>query len=791
MEEEKIRYSAFISYRHCEPDKSIAKALHRKLENYRIPKGLRKKLGREHIGRVFRDEAELPVTDNLSDAILDALENSEYLIVICSPRLKLSAWCMKEIEIFTKLHGQKKILPVLIVGEPGDSFPESFFYEEVRGKDSDGKEISIRRDTEPLAADCRAGHKALDDTVIKLAAAMFKLHYDDLKQRHRAEKLRKRTILSAVIFAVLFTFLVQALVFLNTIQKQKRDLEAKYADSCAQSSEELLKKGNRMDALYAARSVLPDDQEEYVSADAYRALASATQLYDREIYVPKRMITAPVLIGTSGYSLEGSYVLTGNGSLYYLLETAGGEALYSFSSEEAFAAFYGEEGLAYSTGEQVLYYDIGKRETTVLLDTPGIAFSSKQGNIMILCTEQALYGYRGRERLFELSFADVGIELTPEQYYIECLFPEREDLCLMEIDDYGEENHHWILQLNTESGKAEACLKDVFDGFLYGMSTDGKEITVLVEDTSKIGSQLLLSYDIEREKVVKSTKPGEEIYTGLYFINGRFVLRSVDRIEIRDTDLGYLASFSVPMYPQDVFSIDGQTVVRNLNGELYSADADTAGMELTENYFGRKEAEKLTDLQYLGGKFYIRYMDQDGIVVYEKAQELACTECEAPPQIPSWDDSDELACREAFEQLEGFDMYLYQSGTRSSDGKYHLVCLGDNSVCIYDAGTMEKVKTIYGMAGYIYQFLYLEQYDCYALVTGRLEIFDSKLEHMLTVEDVWEMYEDPADGGLYIGGSIGKWYRIRLYSYKEMLDYADELLGDYVPSGRIREKYGL
>ena len=164
MEEENVRYNAFISYRHCEPDKSIAKALHRKLENYRIPKELREKLGRDVIGRVFRDEAELPVTDSLSEAILDALRNTEYLIVICSPRLKLSAWCMKEIEIFTKLHGKKKILPVLIEGEPEDSFPETFFYEDVEQKDPDGNTVTVRMEKEPLAADCRGGHRALGDT---------------------------------------------------------------------------------------------------------------------------------------------------------------------------------------------------------------------------------------------------------------------------------------------------------------------------------------------------------------------------------------------------------------------------------------------------------------------------------------------------------------------------------------------------------------------------------------------------------------------------------------------------
>lgn len=66
------RYDAFISYRHLEPDSFVAENVHKLLENYKIPRKLRKSLGNRKINRIFRDKEELPLTDNLNDQILEA-----------------------------------------------------------------------------------------------------------------------------------------------------------------------------------------------------------------------------------------------------------------------------------------------------------------------------------------------------------------------------------------------------------------------------------------------------------------------------------------------------------------------------------------------------------------------------------------------------------------------------------------------------------------------------------------------------------------------------------------------
>lgn len=91
----KYKYDAFISYRHIEPDLTIAKILHEMIEKFNIPKHLRtvsndeNSINDKHIFRVFRDREELSTKD-LSTMIEEAIANSKNLIVICSKRTSLS-----------------------------------------------------------------------------------------------------------------------------------------------------------------------------------------------------------------------------------------------------------------------------------------------------------------------------------------------------------------------------------------------------------------------------------------------------------------------------------------------------------------------------------------------------------------------------------------------------------------------------------------------------------------------------------------------------------------------------
>ena len=84
-----MKYWAFLSYSHT--DKKWGDWLHKALETYRVPRRLIGKESREggipeRVYPIFRDREELPVSSDLGSNINEALGESRYLIVICSPR---------------------------------------------------------------------------------------------------------------------------------------------------------------------------------------------------------------------------------------------------------------------------------------------------------------------------------------------------------------------------------------------------------------------------------------------------------------------------------------------------------------------------------------------------------------------------------------------------------------------------------------------------------------------------------------------------------------------------------
>ena len=282
------KYDAFISYRHSELDKYVAENLHKILENYELPKNIKNQLNIEgkSIKRVFRDQEELPLASNLEDPIIDALNNSKYLIVICSLRLKDSLWCKKEIETFIKIRGKKNIFCVLIDGEPRDSFPEEVLYEE-KEITKNGKTKKEKVLVEPLAADVRGANKKevlkkLKKEKLRLVAGMFNLNYDDLKQRHKQRKQKRIlfTTVSIAVFCLLFALYTG--VMLLKINNQQRILKKHQALSLAKDSENYLNIDDRYDAIKSSYQALTkfNGVKMPYTPEAEYALSESLGIYD-------------------------------------------------------------------------------------------------------------------------------------------------------------------------------------------------------------------------------------------------------------------------------------------------------------------------------------------------------------------------------------------------------------------------------------------------------------------------------------------------------------------------------
>ncbi len=230
---ESTKYCAFISYRHQSPDQEIAKALHTAIENYGIPASVKKKNGIRKMGKVFRDQEELPLSSNLGADIETALDNSDWFIAICSPRYLKSQWCLREMEYFIEHKGRDRVLTVLVEGEPETSFPEMLRF--TPGEQEGAKEI------EPLAADVRAEslhgmRKKLTQEKLRILAPMLGLRYDDLKQRAR-QRRRKQIAAAAAAFLALAGVLT-GILLRNAALRQEALLQQQAAEEQQRIAEE-------------------------------------------------------------------------------------------------------------------------------------------------------------------------------------------------------------------------------------------------------------------------------------------------------------------------------------------------------------------------------------------------------------------------------------------------------------------------------------------------------------------------------------------------------------------------
>ncbi|MEP2776755.1 MAG: TIR domain-containing protein [Luteolibacter sp.] len=197
------KYWAFISY--SSKDAKWGKWLHSRLENYPIPKEFQGTelfdgavLGKD-LKPCFRDRDELSGSADLGPAILKALNQSRYLIVLCSKNSAKSEWVNKEIEDFKSIGGEKKILALILDGEPNASSNPNL---------PDNEECfppALRYPVEPLAGDMRKEGDGKERGFLKVLSGIAQLDFDVLYRRHERAQRKKRLVLGGIAASIMLS----------------------------------------------------------------------------------------------------------------------------------------------------------------------------------------------------------------------------------------------------------------------------------------------------------------------------------------------------------------------------------------------------------------------------------------------------------------------------------------------------------------------------------------------------------------------------------------------------------
>lgn len=207
-------YYAFISYKR--EDEKHAKWLQNKLESYGFPVALRKENPSlpSKIRPIFRDKTDL-VGNYPKQEIEEAISESKYLIVICSPLAAQSEWVTAEVQYFIDLGREEYIIPFIIDGIPDSDNPEKECYPEPLRNLNGEKEI----------LGININEMGRDAAAIKVIARMFNLRFDTLWQRHeRAKRRRRIAVIAATLLLAFLGFAIGAyMVYLNTRIAAERD----------------------------------------------------------------------------------------------------------------------------------------------------------------------------------------------------------------------------------------------------------------------------------------------------------------------------------------------------------------------------------------------------------------------------------------------------------------------------------------------------------------------------------------------------------------------------------------
>lgn len=192
MNQEEKNYGnyAFISYKR--EDEHLAKWLQRKLERYRLPAVIRTETpsAPKYIRPVFRDNTDL-TGGVLADNLRRELDDSRFLIVICSPAATRSEWVNKEVQTFIDEGKADHIIPFVVDGTPRAANPaEECFPEALRNLSAEDELLGIN-----------VAEVGREKAFIRLVATMLGVKFDSLWQRHK-RRIRRLRITAGAVAAV-------------------------------------------------------------------------------------------------------------------------------------------------------------------------------------------------------------------------------------------------------------------------------------------------------------------------------------------------------------------------------------------------------------------------------------------------------------------------------------------------------------------------------------------------------------------------------------------------------------
>ncbi len=210
----KFDYFAFISYSH--KDQKIAKRLKKRLQGYNLPSKLQKSYPAlpKNLKPIFFDESNLvALGGSLQESLQKNLDNSNYLIVICSPNSAKSEYVNDEVKHFIEIGRKSHIVPLIIEGVPYSGGETECFPSALR---------NLPREEQLLGVDMtKFGER---HAFLRVIASMLELNLD--KFVFYGEKERKRKVIRLGSIAAAVVIMVGTIIWYSAYYMNKKRYES-------------------------------------------------------------------------------------------------------------------------------------------------------------------------------------------------------------------------------------------------------------------------------------------------------------------------------------------------------------------------------------------------------------------------------------------------------------------------------------------------------------------------------------------------------------------------------------
>ena len=795
MEKDKFKYDAFISYRHNDLDKYVAENLHRLIETYKMPKPVVEKynITDNNIRRVFRDQEELPLAANLENPIIEALKESKFLIVICSPRLKESIWCKREINNFIKLHGRGNILCVLVEGEPKDSFPEELLYYEVKTKNKSGQEETKKVSCEPLAMDVRGSskreiYKKLKTELIRIIAPMYNLDYDDIKRRHEERKIKKKVRILKIVTMVSIFFTVYSALLFFKIYVSSKQLKYDQSINLATLADSLLSKDDRNGAIekaYQSVTEYNNNKMPITTKGIYELTESLGVYYTNNNFYPVSQLETLGVVESIKTNLDKNYLLSYDNSRELVLWNLNDEIRIKTVSDvdlsinENKYTFIGNQAFAYQNNDkEIIILNLeGNEINKIKLDFVITSINaSENGNYIEISANNKIYIYETN------TYNEIASYETPSNKTIisKIYFDEKEENIIFAISEKSKENTKELNLITYNINK-----KDIINNTIINTDEVTKilfkddNLIALTKQKIKLNSNMIItSYNYKNGHLYYQKEYEGEYPLDISMNTNTLLVSSWGSSYLLDLNTGVeKATFSIGNKEVDSYSIIDSDfyVLFTSNGEAHTINGEVNGLNDENNdvvYTGLYNFNLSNYEKFLYTcRGILAYTNGDNrIIIYGKLENRDIQEIEYEEK--TYDYLNNLTSSEKKSIIEEYNFKkrnLISNIFYSNDKKLLFVSYTDNTLEIYNneskkiLNTVEHIKKIDTYIGETENNEYLIK------GTGGGYILNKDFELIAYVPKLYDY-----NNHKLILKSDSKYYEVKIYKEKELINIAKD-----------------